>query len=75
MQKEKIMIKIVNMGDGVISAAADDDDTNDENIGAASQSLSRRVVAVALVQRQASTSYQKKLSPTSGPHIFYRNKR
>jgi hypothetical protein len=68
------MIKIVNMGDGVISAAADDDDTNDENIGAASQSLSP-VVAVALVQRQASTSYRLKLSPTSGPHIFYRNKR
>jgi hypothetical protein len=69
------MIKIVNMGDGVISAAADDDDTNDENIGAASQSLSSPVVAVALAQRQASTSYRLKLSPTSGPHIFYRNKR
>lgn len=68
------MIKIVNVGDGVISAAADDD-TNDENIGAASQSLSSPVVAVALMQRQASTSYRLKLSPTSGPHIFYRNKR
>ena len=69
------MIKIVDMGDGVISAAADDDDTNDENVGAAPQALSSRVVAVTLVQRHASTSYRLKLSSTSGPHIFYRNKR
>jgi hypothetical protein len=69
------MIKIVDMGDGVISAAADDDDTHDENVGAASQALSSPVVAVTLVERHASTSYRLKLSPTSGPHIFYRNKR
>jgi len=70
-----MLIKIVDMGDGVISAAVDHDDVNDENVGAASQALSSPVVSVTLVERHASTSYRLKLSSTSAPHIFYRNKR
>jgi hypothetical protein len=70
------MIKIVNMGDGVISAAADDyDDTNDENAGAASLTPGSRVVAVTPAQKNVLTPYRPKSSSTSGPHIFVRHKR
>ena len=68
-------MKIVNLGDGVICASADQDDNDEANVGAVSLAPSSRVVAVTPAQKNVLTPYRPKSSSTSGPHIFVRHKR
>lgn len=60
-------MKVVNHGNGVISAAPDDD--CDADAKAVSQASSQRVVAVRPTRK---AGWQKPLF-SSGPHIFFRD--
>ena len=68
-------MKIVYLGNGVICAAADQDDDDAANVGAVSLAPSSRVVAVRPTLKNILTPYRPRSSTTSEPHIFVRRKR